>query len=104
MTIHRATSAVLLALLPVLAGCGERVKDRLALVGGNVVDVSDGSITRNAVVVIYQGHIETVTAADGFDIPKSAEVLDVTGRYLIPGLIDAHAHVKPPCPVTSPTG
>lgn len=95
MTIRRATSTLLLALLPVVAGCGEREKDRLALVGGNVIDVSDGSVLRNAVVVIYQGHIETVAPAAGFEIPKSAEVLDVTGRYLIPGLIDAHAHVKP---------
>ena len=94
MTIRRATRALLLSLLATLASCGEREKDRVALVGGNVVDAGDGSVMRNAVVVIYQGHIETVTPAAGFKIPKSAVVIDVSGRYLIPGLIDAHAHVK----------
>ena len=93
MTIRRATSAILLALAAILASCGEREKDRLALVGGNVVDLGDGTVMQNAVVVIYKGHIETVAPA-GFKIPKSAVVLDVSGRYLIPGLIDAHAHVK----------
>lgn len=94
MTIRRATSAILLALAATLASCGEREKDRLALVGGNVIDLSDGTVMQNAVVVIYKGHIETVAPATGFKIPKSAVVMDVSGRYLIPGLIDAHAHVK----------
>jgi imidazolonepropionase-like amidohydrolase len=94
MTIRRATSAILLALAAILASCGEREKDRLALVGGNVVDLGDGTVMQNAVVVIYKGHIETVAPATGFKIPKSAVVLDVSGRYLIPGLIDVHAHVK----------
>jgi imidazolonepropionase-like amidohydrolase len=86
--------AGLLLLLGLGSACGETEKDRIALVGGNVIDVSDGSVQQNTVVVIYQGHIETVVPAAGFKIPKSAEIIDVTGRYLIPGLIDVHAHVK----------
>lgn len=86
--------ALLLLLLAGSIACGEPTKDRIALVGGNVVDVNDGSILRNAVVVIYQGHIETVVPAEGFEIPEKAEQVDVSGKYLIPGLIDAHGHVK----------
>ena len=59
MTIRRATikrfptPAGLLAGLLLLAGCGDREKDRIALVGGTVIDVNDGSTIPNAVVVIY---------------------------------------------------
>lgn len=91
MTIRRAISATLLL---IAAACGDKEKDRIALVGGTVIDVNDGSTIPNAVVVIYRTHIETVAPAAGFEIPESAERIDVTGRFLIPGLIDAHAHVR----------
>ena len=105
MTIHRVISRVgagtryplrslVAALFIGLAGCGEREKDRIALVGGTVIDVNDGSTIPNAVVVIYKTRIETVSPAAGFTIPESAEQIDVTGKFLIPGLIDAHAHVR----------
>jgi imidazolonepropionase-like amidohydrolase len=102
MTTRRAISRngsptrpwILAGLLIVTAACGNREKDRIALVGGTVIDVNDGSTIPNAVVVIYKTHIETVAPAAGFKIPETAEQIDVTGRFLIPGLIDAHAHVR----------
>ena len=95
MTIRQATNRLFLGCLAwLLAGCGNQEKDRIALVGGTVIDVNDGSTIPNAVVVIYKTRIETVAPAAGFEIPASAEQIDVSGRYLIPGLIDAHAHVR----------
>ena len=106
MTIRRATSrkggsqarpylaAFIMGLLIVAAACGNGEKDRIALVGGTVIDVNDGSTIENAVVVIYKTRIETVTPAAGFEIPETAEQIDVSGRFLIPGLIDAHTHVR----------
>jgi imidazolonepropionase-like amidohydrolase len=93
MTIRRAINA-LAGLLLFAAACSKGEKDRIALVGGTVIDVNDGSTIPNAVVVIYKTHIETVAPAAGFTIPETAEQIDVTGRFLIPGLIDAHAHVR----------
>ncbi len=90
--ISRAVAATLL--LIVVAACRKPEKDRIALVGGTVIDVNDGTMMQDAVVVIYKTRIETVAPAAGFKIPKTAEVLDVKGKYLIPGLIDAHAHVQ----------
>ncbi|MEO8199544.1 MAG: amidohydrolase family protein [Gemmatimonadota bacterium] len=96
MIIHRAISRGIAAALVLLAGAGCRKpeKDRLALVGGTVIDVNDGSVLPNAVVVIYKTRIETVAPAAGFKIPKTAQVIDVSGKFLMPGLIDAHAHVQ----------
>ena len=81
MTIHRAINRVgsvtragmrflLTAVLILASSCGDREKDRIALVGGTVIDVNDGSTIPNAVVVIYRTHIETVTPAPGFTIPN----------------------------------
>ena len=77
-----------------LAACTSRQKDRIALVGGNVISGAGDPVLRDAVIVVYQGKIETVAPREGFEIPKTAAEVDVTGSWIIPGLIDGHAHVE----------
>lgn len=83
-----------LCLITALSGCAPKHKDRIALVGGNVISGAGDAVLRDAVLVIYQGRIETVAPREGFEIPKTAVVVDVTGRWIIPGLIDGHAHTE----------
>ena len=83
-----------LAMILVLAACAPRHKDRIALVGGNVITGAGDPILRDAVIVVHAGHIETVAPREGFKIPKSAVEVDVTGGWIIPGLIDGHAHTE----------
>ncbi len=62
----------------------------IALTHANVVDVVGGGITRNATVVLRDGRIASIgTAAP----PADAQVIDLRGKYLVPGLIDAHTHL-----------
>ncbi len=64
----------------------------LMLVNAAVVDVTTGTVRRNQVVVLRDGRIESVGAT-----PPAAALaprrLDVGGRYVVPGLIDAHVHI-----------
>jgi imidazolonepropionase-like amidohydrolase len=83
-----------LLLLAVLAACAPRHKDRIALVGGNLISGAGDPVLRDAVLVVYQGKIETIAPREGFEIPKSAVEVDVTGSWIIPGLIDGHAHTE----------
>ncbi len=48
----------------------------------------------DAVVIVSDGHIEAAGPPDLVAIPRGADVRRVDGRWLIPGLIDAHAHVE----------
>ncbi len=67
----------------------------LALVGGTVVDVSNWGRSANdipgAVVLIEDNKIVAVGLAGQVPIPKGARVLDCTGKFLIPGLVDGYA-------------
>jgi hypothetical protein len=67
----------------------------LVLAGGTVVDVTGwGDSARdltNAVVIIREGHITDVGPASTLQIPKGARVIDCTGKYIIPGLVDGFA-------------
>lgn len=74
------------------SGCGPDGPAPIALVGATVIDGSGGEPIRNATVVVRDGHIEAVGPGDEVDVPRGAEEIDVSGRFIIPGLIDAHGH------------
>ncbi len=67
----------------------------LVLTGGTVVDVTDwGHSARdlqNAVVIIREGKIAEVGPAAAITLPKVARIIDCTGKFIIPGLIDGFA-------------
>ncbi len=64
------------------------VSPSLALVGGTVID-GTGAAPRTAAVVIDGERIASVGAA----VPEGARRVDVSGRTVMPGLIDAHVHL-----------
>ncbi|HEX6645488.1 MAG TPA: amidohydrolase family protein [Gemmatimonadales bacterium] len=82
--------AVVLAL-----GCRDRGPEGIALVGGTVLDGSGGAPLRDAVIIVRDGHVEAVAPRAGFDMPRRMQEVDISGKWVIPGLIDAHAHVEP---------
>ncbi len=86
--------ALMLALGP-LTACRRSPPDGVALVGATLFDGSGGPVLPNAVVVVRRGRIESVGTRAGFTLPAKTREVDVTGRWIIPGLIDAHAHVEP---------
>ena len=62
----------------------------LAVVGGSVLDVRDGTMSR-ANVLIGDGRILSV----GMEAPPAGiETLDVSGKFVLPGFIDAHTHAN----------
>src|SRR5690606_7804851 len=66
----------------------------LALVGARIVTMAgpDGGVIDDGVVVIEGNRIRAIGTRDGIDIPDAARRVDVSGKTIIPGLIDAHAH------------
>ena len=71
------------------------VPTTLALVGGTVVhpqrDAARASAP-NSVILIADGRISAVGPADSVPIPAGATVVDARGKWIVPGLIDAHVH------------
>ena len=65
-------------------------QEALALTNASVVNVRTGAVLRNATVVLRGGRIESVgtTAA-----PSGIRAIDLRGRHVVPGLIDAHVHI-----------
>jgi hypothetical protein len=72
--------------------------EKIAIVGGTLVDVSDyGRSTNditNAVVLIDDGKITAVGTASTVAIPPDAKRIDATGTFLVPGLIDGFGALR----------
>ena len=62
----------------------------LAITNATVLTVTKGTLTRGTVIV-KDGKIAAVGA--NVAVPAGAEVVDATGRFLTPGIIDAHSHI-----------
>jgi len=66
----------------------------VALVGARVVTMADksGGIIDDGVILINGDRIAAVGKRGTVTIPAGAKTIDVTGKTIIPGLVDAHAH------------
>src|SRR5258708_469459 len=72
-------------LLPVFAFSQSRP---VVLKGGKLLTITHGTI-ENGVVVMKDGKIAAVGAAGSVNVPGDAQVIDVTGMTVYPGLIDS---------------
>ena len=94
---HVGTTFLLLG----LAACG-KVRDKLgiaqdeiiALEGATLIDGAGGDPKRDALIIIRNGHVESVARVNELPIPRGAQEINLAGKTIIPGLIDAHAHVE----------
>jgi imidazolonepropionase-like amidohydrolase len=66
------------------------MSELLAITGGMLIDVRTGMQHPNTTVFVDDERIASVGAA--LSVPDSARVIDATGMWLLPGLMDMHAH------------
>ncbi|MFN2387928.1 MAG: amidohydrolase family protein, partial [Thermoanaerobaculia bacterium] len=67
-------------------------KGVMALVGGRVVTMKGAEILEDGVVVVEGNRIRAVGPRARVPVPAGARVLDVSGKTVLPGLIDVHWH------------
>src|SRR5918998_555246 len=84
--------ATLLCNILILLSAPALAQTTTALVGARVIDGRGGVIDRGTVIV-RDGKIVQVGPAASVAVPAGAERVDLAGRTLIPGLINAHGHL-----------
>ncbi len=63
-----------------------------ALVGGKIITVT-GPVINDGVILIDNGKIIDIGKLSEIKIPEKAEIIDVKGKVIVPGFIDAHSHL-----------
>jgi imidazolonepropionase-like amidohydrolase len=66
----------------------------IVLTGARIIDGTGRAPIQNGTIVINNGRIEAVGAPAAVKIPAGATRVDLAGKTVIPGLINAHAHVN----------
>ncbi len=67
--------------------------DTYALCNANIIDCTGRDPIVGGTLVVSGGRIQDVGAASSVSIPRDARMVDMGGRAVMPGLMDAHAHV-----------
>lgn len=72
----------------------DRPSGVVALTGARIVTMRDaaGGIIDDGVIVIERDRISAIGRRNEVTIPAGARTVDVAGKTIIPGLVDAHAH------------
>src|SRR5262245_55952932 len=91
--VQRASAIAVFCLIACVPTAPARAADRtLVLRGATVLPVDGPPIPAGAIVVVG-GKISAVGPPEGVEIPAEAEVLDLSGKTVIPGLVDTHSHL-----------
>ena len=67
--------------------------DTFALCNANIIDCTGRDPIPGGTLVVRDGRIQDVGAADRVSVPRDSRMVDVGGRTVMPGLMDAHAHM-----------
>jgi len=98
------TSAVIYtAALALTAIAAPQKQPPLVLTNITIVDVLSGAPRRPATVLINNGRIVGISSDGKLAIPAGAQVIDGSGKYLIPGLADMHNHLGSGLPIAGDT-
>jgi len=67
----------------------------LAFVGARIIPIV-GAPIENGVLIVQGGKIIAVGDRASVKVPADAVVMDVTGKIIMPGLVDSHSHIGEP--------
>lgn len=65
----------------------------LVFTHATVLDMTGAPAKSDMTVIVAGGRITVVGKSSNVRLPKNAQVVDATGKYLIPGLWDMHVHI-----------
>jgi imidazolonepropionase-like amidohydrolase len=100
MLLRSAMHVFLLSALALLAACSQSDvatpsnQHLLVIQDVGLIDVRVGRVTPGQTIVVDRNRIVEVGPNRGSNIPSHSRVIDGSGKYLIPGLWDMHAHTS----------
>ena len=77
----------------------DKPKGRIAFTNARIITMDGYNVIENGTILINENKIENIGNTSDVNIPNNTKVYDATGKTIMPGIIDVHAHLH-----TSPDG
>lgn len=68
-------------------------KGRIAFKGARIITMDGTEVIERGTIIINENKIEQVGSEESVQIPIDAKVYDVSGKTIMPGIVDVHAHI-----------
>lgn len=91
--VWAALCVVLISSCLLVLGANAQDERPIALVGGMLLDGYEAEPIHHAAIVIQGNRIVATGPKDKITIPDGTQIIDTSGRTILPGLIDAHMHL-----------
>ncbi len=65
------------------------------LKGARIITMENGQVIENGDILVENNRIKAVGPTGSLSVPANAKVVDVTGKTIVPGFVDTHAHLWP---------
>ncbi len=66
---------------------------RIAFRDARIITMNGNQVIENGVIVVNGDHIEAIGSAAEVTIPDDCKIIVATGKTIMPGLVDSHAHI-----------
>lgn len=91
---HRSAGIVVIAFLAAgPASAQAPAQGTYAFTNVNVIPMDTERLLANQTVVVANGRIAVVAPAESANVPASAERIDGSGKFLLPGISEMHGHI-----------
>ena len=85
---------VLIASVMCAVACAAPANEYTAIYAGKLVDVNAGKVLANQTILVKGEEIIALGGRHKVEIPESTRIVDLSAYTVLPGLIDAHAHIN----------
>jgi imidazolonepropionase-like amidohydrolase len=88
-----ARTLLSVAFAAALVSSSASIAQTTALTRATVIDGSGAAPMRDYTIVMERGRIREMGPSSSVKVPAGATVVDLTGKFIVPGIINAHGHV-----------
>ena len=72
----------------------DKPNGKLAFTGAKIITMDGDNVIENGTIVVEENKIIAVGKTEDIKVPGDAIIIDVTGKVIMPGIIDTHAHLN----------
>lgn len=71
----------------------DKPKGLFAYTNARIISMKGDEVIENGTIVVRDNRIEAVGPADKVSLPEGTKIIDCSGKTIMPGLVDVHAHL-----------